>query len=49
MVENVKFNHEFSLFFAQILLKNDTVYGYLLSVISVTKSGIYILIMAFEA
>ena len=25
MVENVKFNHEFSLFFAQILLKNDTV------------------------
>ena len=27
MVENVKFNHEFSLFFAQILLKNDTVPG----------------------
>ena len=26
IVENVKFNHEFSLFFAQILLKNDTVY-----------------------
>ena len=26
MVENVKFNHEFSLFFAQILLKNDTVH-----------------------
>ena len=25
IVENVKFNHEFSLFFAQILLKNDTV------------------------
>ena len=25
MVENVKFNHEFALFFAQILLKNYTV------------------------
>ena len=25
IVENVKFNHVFSLFFAQILLKNDTV------------------------
>ena len=25
MVENVKFNHEFSLFFAQILVKNNTV------------------------
>ena len=26
MVENVKFNHEFALFFAHILLKNDTVH-----------------------
>ena len=25
IVENVKFSREFSLFFAQILLKNDTV------------------------